>query len=359
MKKNKKMPIYCATRSLKTRYSFSDSKEDAEIVLTGDKTHAILYTAYTALLSIRTNMKYDNGNPVYDVTKNSLKSTNFATAKMTILFTDTDTDEGLGEEIETKSFYINIGHQSDRILSCNDLYDEQYNYDQKGITASKKARNSDFNNVLKQNIVNFSQVAECYNIPLGTVKTADDFKSAVASPMFHENFHHTEQGVMYYLCNAGLKDIVSLASKSKAAYFYGLVLDLYTKRMLCCNCNACLVGMQHSQKAGFLADLSKALKKKGIQSRINKNPMLSIRVSASKAPKGFNLDALQLAEDKGIVHEYNPDKTTKIFQAENRALGTQKIANDQKLSLSDYPGTIFVSKTFSKKKLEEHIRFHP
>jgi hypothetical protein len=359
MKKDKKMPIYCATRSLKTRYQFNDSKEDAKIVLTGNETHAILYTAYADLLSIRTNMKAKNGNPVYGATKNSLEGTNFATAKMTILYTDTDTDEGLGEEIETKSFYINIGHKFDRILSCNDLYDEHYSYDQKGITASKKARNSDFNDFLKQNIVNFSQVAKCYDIPLGTVKTVDDFKSAVADPMFHENFHHTEQGVMYYLCKAGLKDIVSLASKSKAAYFYGLVLDLYTARMLCCNCNACLVGMQHSQKAGFLANLSMALKKKGIQSRTNKNPMLSIRVSASKAPKGFSLDSLQLAEDKDIVHEYNPDKTTKIFQAENRALGTKKIAKDQKLSLSDFPGTIFVSKTFSKKKLEQHISIHP
>lgn len=49
MKKNKKMPIYCATRSLKTRYQFNDSKEDAKIVLTGDKTHAIRCTAYADL----------------------------------------------------------------------------------------------------------------------------------------------------------------------------------------------------------------------------------------------------------------------------------------------------------------------
>jgi len=104
-----------------------------------------------------------------------------------------------------------------------------------------------------------------------------------------------------------------------------------------------------------LANLKKALTEEKVQTR--ENLMLSICVSASQAPKGATLDALtKLPEDKDVIHQYNPDHVTKIFQAENRSLGTKKITEAKKFSLANYRGTIFVSKTFSKINLEQSIR---
>ncbi len=350
MKKKDKMLLYSATKSLDVRYVFGGAKESAEIVISGAKSHAVLHTAYENFLSIREQQGYKVIN----------KSTNFATARMTVLFTDTDTDEGyLGDEIMTRSFDIHVKHDSkDRILSCLDLYDGKHNYDVKALPVTKRSRNSVFNERIEQNVVNFSHISKYYDFTPATITAAADLKSAVSGPMFHEKFHHTEQGIMYYLCGPGLSYIAGLAS-AKAGYFYGVVLDLYTSRMMCCNCNACLLGMQHSQAKGFLTNLKQVLAEEKVQTR--ENLMLSIRVSASQAPKGVNLEALKLPDDKGVVHEYNPDKITKIFQAENKSLGTKKITKEKQLSLANYQGTIFTSKTFSKKKLEknERIRLQP
>lgn len=340
-----KMLLYSATKSLDMRYVFKGAKEDAEIKISGAEPHAVLHTAYTDLISIRKKL--------YSTEVKA--TTNFATAKMTILFTDTDTDEGyLGEEIMVNSCDVHVKHQPNRILSSLNLYDGVHDYDEKKVYVTKKSRNSAFNTCIEQNVVNFSKISRHYDFSKTTVKTAAEFKDAISNQMFHENFHHTEQGLMYYLCGPGLSNIVALASQSQAAYIYGIILDLYTSRMMCCNCNACLLGMQHSQEQGFLAQLKHLFAEEKIQTR--KNLMLSIRVSASQAPKGANLEVLRLPEDKGIVHEYNPDQATKIFQAENRALGTKKIANGKQLSLAHYRGTIFVSTTFKKENLEKHIR---
>ena len=75
---------------------------------------------------------------------------------------------------------------------------------------------------------------------------------------------------------------------------HGIVLDIYTECMVCCNCNACLLGMQHSFDAGFIACLSAYLEKNkpwgsGISTLIVKVPL-----SLDKAITLYYLDNIHL-----------------------------------------------------------------
>lgn len=339
----KPLPLFTATKSLDVNYVFYGEKEQAAIELPGANTHAVLYAGCKEFLEVREGLNY----------KASFDSVNCATAAITFLYTDTKTEEGyLSEEIESMSYAVSAEDKTDRILSSMSFYTDRVM--QAGVASSKAARDQVFNSSLNQRVEAFSEVVQIYDTPSGTIESRSALDEAIKGPMFHEAFHHSEQALMHYLSSqAGLMSLVHAAREAKAKYVYGIVLDIYTQRMLCCNCNACLIGMQHSQTQGFIADLTKALVKKGIEPREDGNIMLQTRVSASKAPKGMTLDALKLNDDQDKVHEYDPHIDNFILQAESQALGVKKIINK---GVGKYKGALFTSSEIkSKKKWESKM----
>lgn len=259
----------------------------------------------------------------------------------------------MGEKIEQQSFSLDIPFKKERILSCKDLYENTFK--QPKVSGTKGKRCHYFNSLLTQRITNFSEIASYYALPMGTITNKIELEKSITGEMFHENFHHTEQTIMHYLSShTGLRQLVAAALRCNTAYFYGIVLDIFTQRMLCCNCNAGLLGLQHSQTTGFLANLGEMLTNSHIQPRIGKNLMLSVRVSASRGNKTGS-DPLSLPVDERIVHEYNANNLPQILQASNKALGSKATAAANNFSLSSYQGSFFVSQTFSKKHLERRI----
>lgn len=81
---------------------------------------------------------------------------------------------------------------------------------------------------------------------------------------------------------------------------------------------------------------------------------MSVHVSAKRAPKSANLESLRLPNDQGIVHEYNPE-CPRVLQAENKALGIEKILNDEKLTFASYKGSFFSSTDFKFKLLNDEV----
>lgn len=349
-------PLYVASRSLDINYHFEYcTVEHASVTVKGAETHASLYSAYKNMIELKGSLKYGTGRPVYTA---SWDAYNFATATLTFLYTDTTTEEGyLGEDVEQSRYSI-LMDPSERLLSSADMYEPESTYRIRGIAGNKNKRDKVFCELLEQRVENFSDYAPGYALPSTAIADVNALNEVVKGSQFHETYHHSEQAIMHYLSDtAGLQAITRALLRLNAAYVYGVVLDIYTQRSLCCNCNACLLGMQASHQNGFLADLSRSLESKRIQPRLGESLMLSTRVSASQAcGSGANLDALRLPDDKNVVHRYDPDEGSKVFQAENRALGTASIIRHAGNSLPRYTGAFFCSTDIKgKAKLNDKL----
>lgn len=351
---SEKMPIYSATKSLDVRYKFEYCiLEDTSVEVPATDIHAILYAGCRGLLNTRSEMKNSNGKPTYKKS-GKFDTTNFATSAMTLLYTDTTQEEGyLGEEVQQETFFLKTNAQN-RIVSSIDCYEKK----EKQTGIKKGARDKYFNKLLFERINTFSAISSYFHLPLGTA-TSETLSQKISSEMFHEDFHHSEQCLMHFLSSLpGIKTLISMAESVKAAYMYGIVLDIYTQRMLCCNCNAGLLGLQNSHEQGFLFQLGQALEEKRIQPRIN-NLMLSVRVSASKAPRGVTLDPLKLPNDEKQTHTYDADDLPIVLQAQNKSLGTKKLIQDKSYALNTYVGSFFASSKLSNNKLEKVIALLP
>lgn len=350
----KKVPIFTATKSLDVKYKFNNAHENAVRTVPGVPMHALLFAGYAGLIDTRSSLTFKNGNQVYTA---SVDDTNFATAAITVLFTDTSTEEGaLGEDVSQKTFSVRVEGKSDRILSSLDFYTEDRK--EPNVAGNKAARDTDFNFSLMRRISTFSAVSARYDYPGNMVSTPAGLDQSIKGQMFHETFHHSEQALMHYLSTAiGLKNVLKEIRDSGAVYVYGMALDIFTQRMLCHNCNGGLLGMQHSQQAGFLSDLGNALAAKDIQPR-PAGMMLDVRASAKQAAKqSATMEILRLPDDSKVVHEYNPDENIpRVLQAENRALGTEEMITRQGISMASYSGSFFVSSSFKKDKLETAIK---
>ncbi len=350
------VPLYDATKSLNVNYMFSGTdKEGGSISLSGNDKHAVLYAGLSGMMETRSSLTHKTGRHIY--APNGLNGINIATGIVTLLFSDTSTDEGyLGEDIKSETLAIcDVTKKQERILSTMDYYTDLYEPD--GLTKSLRCK--DFNSFLRQRTSNFATSASLYDYRTDlVVNTTDKLDRSIKGEMFHETFHHSEQAMMHYLSTpTGINVLVSSAQEAGAAYLYGIVLDIYTQRMLCSNCNASLIGMQRSQHAGFLFDLQSGLAESRIQTRPDGQSMLSTRVSASAASKSNTLEPLRLQNDANVVHEYNPDQRNTVFQAENQALGVQAEINRKGYDLKSYEGDFFLSsKITAKEKLEEAIR---
>ena len=353
-----KKPLYTATKSLETSYTFNLDYEQNKVVVGAAQKHALLFAGVDGLLQ-QFNETYDlNNGKGKGTKKKTIAKTNFATAAFTFLYTDTTPKEGhLGDDIEQKSFCVNVPSavSTDRILCSESFYgNSDKDYKVPKVAGNKGRRNKSFNASLRRRVAAFSEVADEFTFPQNTVSSWEDLEVAIAGPMFPETFHHSEQALMYFLSSKeGLEAIVAALSTCKnVSYLYGIVLDIYTQRVLCCNCNASLIGLQRSQDSGFLSDLSTKLDKdRSIQSR--ENLMLSTRVSASQGVEVIRL----VDDDKIIAHGYDPDVTNLIYQAENQTLGTRKIIKDSNYSLATFPGAFFTSREIPCKiKLENQIR---
>jgi len=343
------MPLYQATQSLDVIYKFNyDKYENATIGVKGANIHARLYAGKLGLLEKRREAKY----------KANISKCNFATASVTYLYTDTNTEEGyLGEDInvDKKYFFLKTPYP-DRIISTGKFYNTDTSYRIKGVPGNKSIRCDDFNDLLAQKIGAFESISVDYDYPKKCITNRKALAKKINDANFHEAFHHSEQAIMHYMSSIeGIAFMVKQAIKIKAAYLYGVILDLYTERTLCANCNAGLLGMQNSYSEGFLKDFSRALTKNNIQPRTNNNLMLNTRVSTSKARNKGTLDDLKLANDSNTIHHYDPDIENKIFQCANKTLGTKKIINNRGYDFSSYTGDFFSSKNFKKTRLEKKI----
>lgn len=350
------IPLYTATKSLDVNYHFEHCIfEKADITVEGAYTHAVLRAGYEGLIETR--------NAMYT---SSIENINIATIALTFLYTDTNTEEGyLGEEIYQQTYHVGSSNYNDcRIISSMNLYGDNNNesYFQRGVTTNKSLRNTCFNQLLEKRINAFSAIKGHYDFSEHTIYDTDKLVSTINGSMFHETFHHSEQASMHWLSRpAGIQTLVSTLLAANASYVYGVVLDIYTQRMMCCNCNACLLGMQNSKEAGFLFDLSSALEKNRIEPRMGSGLMLHSRVSASQGLKSTSgrLDALHLPSDQNKIHFYDHDQRQEVFQAENKTLGTTAIIRNNCLSLKSYNGSFFVSKNFPDSKLEQKIKLNP
>lgn len=342
-----KLPIYKATRTLDVNYKFDYCiAEDAEVTVPAAMTHAILYAGCKGIVEKRRDKKY----------KTKISDVNLATAAVTLLYTDTSPEEGyLGEDVEQSTFALNVSNKSERVLSSIDFY--EYPIKQEGVPNNKATRDLEFNQLLSDRVGSFSDIVSNYDVLKQPLPDQEELVEVIKGPMFHETFHHSEQAIMHYISSrVGINQLVHTAEKLNASYCYGAVLDIYSDLTLCCNCNMCLLGMQNSHSQGFLYDFGNALENARIQPRVGDNLMLSTRVSASSASKGNTLAPLRLPTDDHDIHDYDPDSTNQVLQAENRALGTEKIIRDSGYSLGSYQGAFFASKTFSKIKLEKVIK---
>lgn len=360
-----KKNLYSATKSLEMKYTFNLEYEQNEIVVPAIKQHALLFAGVDGLLG-KTDETYNFDKEGSKGTKKkTIDQANFATAAFTALYTDSTSEEGtLGEDIEQKSFYVNVPATTpvftSRILSSKDFYVD-VDYSIPRIAKNKRRRDRKFNELLKQRVTAFSGVADEFTFSKGTIASPKALATSIDNPMFHETFHHSEQAMMHFLSSKeGLTLIAQALSTCKdIGYLYGIVLDIYTQRVLCCNCNASLIGLQHSQKTGFLADLSATIAGEDYRIESRENLMLSTRVSASQG-----VTALRLATDKkDVVHMYDPDVKNLIYQAENKALGTRRIIDKYDYSLATFRGAFFTSREIPGKiRLEKQINIehkHP
>lgn len=335
---NQKIQLYKATHSLDVKYSFNYAPyEDAEIILPGSLIHEMLFSGCNDFLQ--------KEKEIYGERKD-IKKINFATAALTLFGTDTTTDEGcLGDEVDKIITLDILTHKKNRILTSKVFYNRPYQIE--GVVGNKALRCYDFNDSLAKRVDAFSRISRKYILPKGTVSTTESLESVIESGTFHERFHHSEQGIMHYLSSReGIKAIVKKALSTGISYLYGMVLDIYTQRSLCCNCNTCLLGTQNSYEDGFLFDLSQALESKRIESREN-GLMLNTRVSLGTYDKKHAPRVKP--NDRNLIHLYNPDLDNKIFQSENNQLKSKK---NPKISLGDYEGAFFSSRKFSNKNLQ-------
>ena len=187
-------------------------------------------------------------------------------------------------------------------------------------------------------------------------KAALDLK--IADSQFHETFHHSEQAIMHLLSSSlGMQLLADAATSKNTAYLYGIVLDIYTQRVLCINCNIGLVGMQHSNDHGFLHNLGKKLDVAEHRIQHPDKLMLQSRVSASRACQGATMEVFDLVDDGDVVHTYNPAISNNVLQANTLHLGTKGCIARGECHFSDYNGAFFTAKhVTSKKQLEVAIK---
>ena len=350
-------PLYTPTQSLDAKYTFSfEGAEPSSVVVSGNEPHAILYQGCTGLAPFRENMKNAKGNPVYSSAMHP--QTNLATASLTMLYTDTKTDEGyLSDEIEQAELTINLPEKPGRIYSVQNLFDAS-TYNQVGVASNRAVRNGTFLDALRNRVEVFEEISSEFSLSRANCAwNLERLNETISGQNFTETFHHSEQTLMDYLSSAvSINNIVERASELDAEYIYGFVLDLYTQRMLCSNCNASLIGLKNSHEQGFIADLNEAFNAEGIESREEGcGTMLDVRVSATSPCHHGTLDSLRLPNDSGVEHVFDADDVSDVLQALNSSLGTAALSRQNNYDFSSYNGAFFASRDFARENLEKHL----
>jgi hypothetical protein len=353
MPSNKKtinsIPLYVPTQSLKFNYVFNKGKGENATwkSLEAADTHAKLKAGVKGLLDTRKNLVCKNGNKMY---KQDFNAGNIATAAITLLYTDTYTEEGyLGEDVEQKSFDIPSLKSGARIVSVLDYYGETYKQD--GVDDRQSIRSESFLERLTNRIDSFGRIDLNYDLNL-CVPTVEALGNEIAGTQFHKQFHHSEQALATSISSPlGIKFLANSARSVRAAYVYGMVLDLYTEILVCRNCNITLLGMQNSGRTGgFLCDLGGELAKPDSRIEVSDHLMLHTRVTADRAGTGTNMDAIKLMNDKEVVHSYNPAHAPSLFQADSKNIGVRKIITDNNYGINSYAGAFFTATNLTNNK---------
>jgi len=348
-----KLPIFTATKSLKSTYLFADKDEEKiSATVSGSALHAMLHAKVNWMFDVRTSLLDKENLPVY---KTSLASLNFATAALTFLYSDTPKEEGyFGDTASQQTFYIKAPGLA--IVSSYDFYTDQYKYRQNGVENCRNARDHSFNLMLEERMNAFFGVAHRYFLPDGSVTTPKNLEESISGKIFHETFHHSEQAIMHYL-----NDLDTLLAFTEALHkaapeatqLHGVVLDVFTQRMLCHNCNYSLIGMQHSHEKGFLNALGTTANIFGIDSS---HLMMGVRVSAERAASHSPpIDILDEPTDTGQVHLVGEKTVPSILQAGIKSLGTKELMEGRQSDITSCHATLFSSSDFSRKMLENQL----
>ena len=338
--------LYKPVSTLNTLYKFEyEDLESASVKIPAGAKHASLFCAEEKYREIF-NKKYSS----------NIDKVNIATGAITVLYTDTSKEEGyLGEDIEDTYFDILVPDNTSYTFTTKDFYNQEDAYDQENVCKNKALRSHSFNEGIRRRIRSYGALGADFEASTA-ISTVKEFNIASKKANFHELFHHSEQGLMHLMDqDFWQKDLLKrISSIGDAKYIYGFVLDVFSTRNLCANCNIGLIGLQNSQEAGFLNTLNSKLGKKGFEPREN-GLMLSSRVSCNSASKNSDISPMKNAKSEKFV-EFNFDEQSHVvMQALGSKLSLPQKVVDCELTIQDYGGAFFTSRTISNKKVDDRI----
>lgn len=341
-------PLCLATSSLDAKYTINFGGEDIVSVLSpAAETHAQLYAAETGY-----RKKYIT---LYDsrTGRARLDGANIVTAKLSFLYSDAPREEGYIGDLDIKSVSLRVPiTEPQYTFNVVDFFDDRTFYTT--CTQNKAKRNTTFNERLQQRINLFGGY-DFFVKSTSALTSTRGFGLVVQKPMFHETFHHSEQAVMEFLSNREGSDFIrDSLDKLGAATVGGIILDMYSTRYLCENCNVNLIGFQSTHERGAIYDITRKLHDSDVYTP-EEGLLWSTRVSAGASGRGTALSPARETVDADVEHSIDKHHRYLVLQGDTAKLGLQKTAEDNGYSLDTFSGDFFTSREIAKKNMEKYL----
>ncbi len=345
------LPLSRPTASLNVGASIAFSDEDIVRTYVPSKhIHAQLYAAEQGYRE-KYSQLYQSSSAT-----TTLNAANIVTAGLSVLYSDASLDEGYIGNLDVAHMPVRVPITTPQYtFNVASFFDDDRSYEAQGVACNKWLRNYDFNDHLQRRIKDFRQYKERFLFSTTTLTSVKGFGLEVVKGNFHETFHHSEQAVMeFFSTEEGKKFIVSRLQELHARSVGWMILDLYSTRYLCENCNVHLIGFQNSHTKGALYDITQHLHGKGVSIDTPRKGLLwSTRVSASDAGKGTSSSSYKKAADEDHTHEISHDDRHIVLQANSDRLGLPAKVRQKGYSLDTFSGDFFTSRVLSDKKSME------
>lgn len=342
------LPLYSARSSLAAKVVTEFNEDKVTTSIPAVDIHARLYGAerhYRGLYSQTYNS--DNGDK-------NIAACNIATASLSILFSDVSPEEGnLGDALLTHTVDIfNQAATDKRTIHVVDTFNAEHTYqadvrraDGAPADEGKRTRNRTFLEHIQTRIDNADPSLLTDRLFGAQTRIA----AFALNPMFAENIHHSEQGLMETMLmpeNMGilLQEINALNAETLG----GFILDLHSSRPMCENCNLGILGHQKSQEGGFIHEFMKYWENdKKYELNLNfpdHDLIMNTRVSASMKSNRKMHQPLY----RTTIHTANPmilSKNTRDVVLQKDVEGSQivKKADTKKYDVIEYYGDFFTS----------------
>lgn len=346
-----KLPFSIATASLEAKFNFNLNNDDeiVQIYAPARNIHAQLYSAEQGY-RVEYGKLYNGKSG-----KERLDSANIVTAELGLIYADTTREEGYISELKFAHTSVIARGLKSYSLQVPDFFDSSY-----AVTTTspnKALRSENFNAHLEQRIKLF----EAYDIfakSTTALTPSKDMWLAVNKGNFHETYHHSEQAVMeLFTSGAGQKFIAEEVQKVGAKTVVGIILDMYSTRYVCQNCNVSLLGFQASQEEGAIADLTKTLESNKYRINVPKDGLLwTTRVSADLGKSPSENRRFAAVKDKETVHQIAQTDRHKILQSNVAILNLSPVVKEKDYSLDSFGGDFFTSRALSQKKMEKRLK---